>query len=186
MKRKKLIIKDHGLYLTIPGLIPFRTPAKVDITKVGETIVLAELRKNGITNFKIVETEDIISTQKLKNKQEEKIVKNNDSLEDLKNSINNIELLLRELLNRNSNVKDPSTEKIEALLNDFLLSNNKKVEKDKLIVKKSKVDEYVDDFIPEINIDKIKIKGSTAAEKVIKSEEDILKSVESLKTIKRS
>jgi len=180
MKKQKLIINSHGLFISIPGIPPFRTPAKVDITKIGEKIVMAELRRNGITNYRIIASEEEPRSIPLQiNKQEKNIV----SIEELKNSIEDMKLLLQSFLDKEPKKVEPSTEKIESILNDFLLSG-KKVEQDFITrKKKSKIDESVDDFIPEIDINKMTLKGSNS-ERVIKSDRNILKNAESLKSLK--
>ena len=182
MKKQKLIITSHGLFISIPGIPPFRTPAKVDITKIGEKIVTAELRRNGITNYRITTSEEEPKSIHLQiNKQE----KNNTTIEELKNSIEDMKLLLQSVLNKEPQKVEQSTEKIESILNDFLLSG-KKIEKEFEFTgtkKKSKIDESVDDFIPEIDINKMTLKGSSS-EKVIKSNRNILKNAESLKSLK--
>lgn len=182
MKKQKLIINSNGLFISIPGIPPFRTPAKVDITKVGEKIVRAELRKNGITNYKITPSEEEPKSIPLQiNKQE----KSNTSIEDIKKSIDNMMILLQSVLDKEPKKVEQSTEKIESLLNEFLLSG-KKVEKEFATAetkRRSKIDESVDDFIPEINIDKMSLKGGSS-EKVIKSDRNILKNAESLKSLK--
>ena len=50
----KLKIKDKGLMVEIPGLPPTRTPADIDISKLDLNLVITNLRKHGINNYKIV------------------------------------------------------------------------------------------------------------------------------------
>ena len=59
----KLLIKTKGMFINIPGLIPFRTPAEVDITKVNINLVISELKKNGIERYRII-SDDSISLEK--------------------------------------------------------------------------------------------------------------------------
>ena len=49
-----LKIKQKGLYIEIPGITPFRTPAHVNITHVSIHLVASKLQAQGISNFEIV------------------------------------------------------------------------------------------------------------------------------------
>jgi len=55
----KLTIKQAGLFLTLTGIKPFRTPAVVDISKVDLNTLRMELKQYGVINYEIVE--EIIS-----------------------------------------------------------------------------------------------------------------------------
>lgn len=178
--KKKLIIKEHGLYVIIPGLAPFRTPATINITKIDEKIVTAALRRDGITNYEIKTSNDEIIQE---NKKEYIVSNNTTSLDEIKNTLTNLELMVKQLI-LNKQESD-STGKIESLLTNFLVSGKKNdQEENSKKSKKSKIDETVDDFIPEININKIQMKGKTT-ETVIKSNNNFLNNAEKLKDIKK-
>jgi hypothetical protein len=51
----KLTIKQPGLFLTLTGLKPFRTPVVVDISKINLNTLRMELKQYGITNYEITE-----------------------------------------------------------------------------------------------------------------------------------
>ena len=74
----KLVIKQHGLFINIPSIPPFRTPAEVDISKVPINMVIGEMRKNGIYKYEI-KTKNIEllknTISKLVNKTEMKKIK---------------------------------------------------------------------------------------------------------------
>jgi hypothetical protein len=169
----KLIIKSKGLFINIPGLIPFRTPAIVDITKIHINIVISELKKNGIEKYYIISDETInkdIRLKKHKQPQREEIKNNNDdeilkTIKDQQKSILKIETLLQTFLNSDTNIK--LFEKKNNVENEF-----KKPKK--------KFEEPVEDFIPSIDLD-ITLKGSTASRKITNKTD--LSNTEELKNV---
>lgn len=138
----KLIISKPGLFLSIPGINPFRTPVEIDITKININIVISELKKNGIQNYKIISGE-------------EKIKKPN--ITDTSTS-NNLVIEHTEVLDKIDEIHEKITKKIESILSDFLNSHNQKIIIEKEVEQKSKkVTEIIeDDFIPTINLGKMK------------------------------
>lgn len=178
---KKLIIKEPGLFLRIPGMGDFRTPAEIDISKIDVNLVLAELRRNGISTYKIHSDEQTKSKNVNIQKKDIKDIRYEDILELMQkqqNSMGVIENLLKTMIT--TKTPEPSMDMITNLLNDFLQSDKTNTTE---IKKKSKIDESVDEFIPEININKMTLKGNNSS-KVIKSDRSILKNAESLKSLK--
>lgn len=51
----KLTIKQPGLFLTLTGIKPFRTPVVVDVSKINLNTLRMELRQYGVTNYEITE-----------------------------------------------------------------------------------------------------------------------------------
>lgn len=49
-----LKIKDKGLYVEIPNVTPFRTPAEVDISHTSMHLVASKLQAQGINQFEII------------------------------------------------------------------------------------------------------------------------------------
>ena len=141
---KKLLIKESGLFINIPGIPKFRTPAKIDISRVDENLIIAELKKHGVKTYQIFNEkyEEKPVVEKKKIVESIPIVNNyyiNSESENLKEDIKN---------------QQKSIDNIEKLLQEFLTSKpkiNKKIE-DK---KKIEIDEP-EDFIPAIDIGKIK------------------------------
>lgn len=179
---KKLIIKEPGLFLRIPGMGDFRTPAEIDISKIDINLVLAELRRNGISTYKIHSDEQNERKSINKQKTDTKDKKYEDLLQSIQKqqtTIGNIENLLKTMITTSRN-PEFSIDKITSLLNDFLQSDKTMTTETK---KKSKIDESFDDFIPEIDINKMTLKGSNS-ERVIKSDRNVLKNAESLKSLK--
>lgn len=51
----KLIIKTPGLTVDLTGITIFTTPADVDISKVDRDLVTAELKRQGVDSYEIIE-----------------------------------------------------------------------------------------------------------------------------------
>lgn len=56
---KKLIIKKPGIFMNIPGITPFRTPAKIDISKVDIKLIISCLNRNGISEYEVEDDEEV-------------------------------------------------------------------------------------------------------------------------------
>lgn len=138
---KILIVKTPGLFINIPGIPSFRTPARINVTKLDENIVIAELKKHGVKDFKINDEKTL----------KEKIVKKINDI--IKPGFNNEELLQR------MREHQSSIENIELLLKKFMESRTiGKTEEEKVEFKKPDFDDSVEDFIPSINLKNIKSK----------------------------
>jgi len=186
-KMVKLLIKTKGMFINIPGLIPFRTPAEVDITKVNINLVISELKKNGIEKYKII-SDDSISLEKTIDRM---IVKRNS----FRNNITEIKKIddSSEIL-KNIKNQQKSILKIEGLLEKFLNSDvltsktsyeRKRTEEEISFTKpKKKFDDSVDDFIPSINLENIKLKGTSSTRKITNKTD--LSNVEKLKNVSKN
>ena len=165
----KLVIKQHGLFINIPSIPPFRTPAEVDISKVPINMVIGEMRKNGIGKYTI-KTKDVellkSNISKLVNKSELQRIqvsyeKNGVTIKN--NLFTNDEIL--ELVKTQSG----TMKNIEDLLTKFLDTNQTKiieretriVEKDSENIKGKEKDDKVE-FIPTIDLSKMKVRGTSA------------------------
>jgi ABC-type Na+ efflux pump permease subunit len=183
-KMVKLLIKTKGMFINIPGLIPFRTPAEVDITKVNINLVISELKKNGIEKYKII-SDDSISLEKTIDRM---IVKRNS----FRNNITEIKKIddSSEILKN----QQKSILKIEGLLEKFLNSDvltsktsyeRKRAEEEISFTKpKKKFDDSVDDFIPSINLENINLKGTSSTRKITNKTD--LSNVEKLKNVSKN
>lgn len=165
MKQKiTLVINETGMILRIPGLFEIRTPAKIDISRSDINTVLSCLKQNGVEDFTIVSGNKVEepkkkTVKKERNSTEQKIVdqvltdfKNDKSTSsvDLDSRFNKIEILLLDLLSKQSSEKQVIVEKA-------------------IEVKKVKEDTTKADFIPSINLDRLVSKGDSA--KTIKGED---------------
>jgi len=173
----KIFIKSPGLFLNIAGKTPVRTPCKIDLKKVKPDVVLSELRRHGIVKYFLTGDEEFISK-----KESIKVKKNND-------------VQLVEILDEIKKNDNKLVSKIEEILNNFLKEGIKIDNKNEFRTeietpikkKRSKINEDVEDFIPEINVKNLKIKGSGTSEKVIKTDDNLKNNVEQLKNVmKRS
>lgn len=60
----KLVIRKPGFFINIPGITPFRTPAKIDISRIDIKLIISCLNKNGIIEYEI-EDEEIKPVSKI-------------------------------------------------------------------------------------------------------------------------
>lgn len=170
----KLIIKTKGLFINIPGVSPFRTPAEIDITKLNLNIITSELKKNGIARWKIISGEtEIIEPHPKKVK---------DTTSTTENIIN---------IDKQDEVLD-KLNKIEKRLNDFLNGDkfvlatvNNTINDNKQIKTKKVKEDEVDDFIPSINLNNLTLKGRKKVGTTIKEETNYQSSAENLKKYKK-
>ena len=58
MKKIKLTIRERGRFVEIPGLAAFRTPAKVDVTKINLSMLIQALHSCGINNYELISEDE--------------------------------------------------------------------------------------------------------------------------------
>jgi hypothetical protein len=147
---KKLKINQLGLFINIPGIASFRTPAIVDVTKINNETLMAELRKQGITNVKIYKdgSDEIIVGKKI-----------NKNLDTVKTEVVNI--LNIDTLNKISDeqkLHKEVMERIENLLIKFLESKET-LQPQEFKKGKKTIEEDLSEFIPSIDLENVKTKG---------------------------
>lgn len=164
-----LKIRDKGLYIEIPGALPTRTPADINISKCNISVVEAHLRKNGISNYQIVSVSNkpiITKSPTIKDSSiNQKIINQRFS---------NLERMMAQLLEKQQAISLQKREqitdkldKLESLSKKILKQEPRIIEKiDNKSEKKGtkiepKIEELDPEFIPSINISKMKIKGKT-------------------------
>lgn len=179
----KIIIKKPGKMLSVPGHFQVRTPCEIDVdenNKMNMSFLMAEFRKAGIVSYQIKGFDEKVPIQeKEKKKKKSKIFEQQKeileddkykqimvSMEDHSKSISRIEKLLKDFMEYGISVKKADEEIPEV---------KKK--------RKSKIDETVEEFIPQINLDNIQIKGSKTSEKVVKTKNDYKNDAEKLKKV---
>jgi len=159
----KLKIKDKGLMVEIPGLPPTRTPADIDISKLDLNLVITNLRKHGINNYKIVSVigdgieKTIVAPQVVKKKEVKslEVDKRFKKLEDMM-----IELLGRKIESKSDLSQEQITNKLDNL--------EKLIERQKYVVVPSTdsdepvIEELDERFIPEIDVGGMSLKGDTS------------------------
>ena len=175
---KKLVIKTKGLFIHIPGFASCRTPVSLDISEKSIGFITTELKKLGIDKFEIVDKNEVIASIEKQyktegntsedNKNFEKIIS---SIEDQKESINKIENLLRKFLETGLPIQTKDEKPSEEVA-----TKTKKIRK--------KIDETIEDFIPEIKIDNFKLKGLSNT-KNVQSEVDLSKRAKSLQDLNK-
>ena len=171
----KLIIKKKGLFISIPGITEFRTPAEIDITNINLGLVIAALSKTGVITYQI-QTKDTDSLKDklsllFKKKENISIITEKDNI--------TIDTRSDEILNLVKNQAE-TIKNIEGLLSNFLSSDYKDKGSSEESKKIKKIEE-VEEFIPTINISKTKIKGSSTSS--IKTKSNFSKAAENLSTI---
>jgi hypothetical protein len=168
--KKILIIRERGHLIEIPGMAPFRTPAKVDISKGDIIMIIGYLKVCDITDFEIIasnkglkerytakdfNTEDVKKSVKKKKKKPDKV---------LENRIDRLEKIMNTASEKS---KDDSSKKVEQTTNQMEQFQKRVLDaiqniNIKNINPKSVMDELEDEmepFIPEIDIKGMTLKG---------------------------
>jgi len=167
-----LKIKQKGLYIELPGLLPTRSPADIDITRCNLSTVDVYLRKNGITNYEISSSDDQIVKQK-----ELKIEDSSIDQKVINKRFSKLEKMVTQLLEKEqahpSKNREQITDKLDKIeiLTKKILHKEPQVVKETIKTKKFKepeIEELDDIFIPAINTSKMKLKG--ASKKTVKRE----------------
>jgi len=166
-----LRVKEKGHLIEIPGMSPFRTPADVDVSRIGIRTVIGHLQVCGITDYEVVavgpkgdrevyKQEDFAPKKKKKkvDPYKKQIEGRFDKLEKM------ISMLFNREIKRNENSnKEQITEKLDQLerISQEIL---KKQKIDGVVYQDSKKKDDEDDlaFIPEVDTKGLKLKSSSA------------------------
>jgi hypothetical protein len=146
----KLSIKKPGQYLKLPGMADLRTPVDIDISGKDLVLIIAELRRQSITDFTIQSHDNIPQKKKKQKNKPTKIIKEPESNVD--NRLNMIESLLKKLINK-PNVIEKTKEIITKVVDH----------KDKIIDE----DDDNEIFIPTVNTDHLKADPISIEERTI-------------------
>ena len=169
-----LKIMEVGHTIEIPGLRVVRSPVKLDISKVGISIVLTCLKKSGIERYEIVSKtlkgkkkiytqKDFIDAEKIE-------IKKDDTNSKINKLENMIELLLTRELSKSSIDKEQINNKLDNLEN-IIKSGIQGVDKNTMInsiLKEESEIEDVDSFIPEVDISDMKLNSDNI--KIVKQD----------------
>jgi len=176
-----LKILQKGLYVEIPGTLPTRTPAEIDISKCNLSMVDMYLRKSGISNYQILSS---VVDEPIKLKPP--IMKDSSIDQQVINKrFSNLEKMLAQLVENQLVNKPKNSEQITDKLNKLEELSNKILKKKPEVVnqvvqvsnKKAngkrfedepEIEELTSKFIPEIDITNMKMKGG--AKKTIKQD----------------
>jgi len=172
-----LKVKEKGHLLNIPGMIPVRSPVEINISKFNVDLVITSLRKQGIKNYEITESDDT-SDKKIERKQPAEIVVKEDKFyrEEINKKFTNLENMISELVkNRTGNTnenKEQITDKLDTL--ELLTRHLLNKQRDDILEEKLSKDEpeieELDKFIPKVNIKRMELKGKTT-KTIIKQDE---------------
>lgn len=90
MLKRFLVIFDVGYFLCLPGGLQFRTPARIDISRLNLDEVILELRKTGVGNYRIEVTDN--SNRKISDSSAVRT----DLVDEVKHRLDKIEELLKQ------------------------------------------------------------------------------------------
>ena len=167
MKKIKLIIKERGRFVEIPGLAAFRTPAVVNVSKIKLANLVQALHSCGINNYELVSGDATYTQDDFKT-----VEKKEDS--NLDNRLDKMEALLVQLISNGRGQKVASSEQITnrlARIERALKKGSKVIYKE--TSKESPIVEELDDqFIPTIDVSEMQISGNTSdiVEKTMKKD----------------
>jgi len=171
-----LKIKEKGLYIEIPGITPFRTPAEVNITHVSIPLVASKLQSQGIFKYEIISdtkgkekkytNKDFVKKKRIENSPEERI----SALENLilnlidkipSNQNNNEEQINKKLDQIEKLIKKQPKQKIVKWTPDpeFITKDKDVIKKNSNLKTNPEIEEI---FIPTVNVDVMKIKGDSS------------------------
>jgi len=159
MKNIKLTIREKGRYVEIPGIAAFRTPAKVDVTKVKLSLLIQSLHSCGVNNYELVSSDSKGKT--IYTEEDFKLPEKKEKDSKIDNRLDRMETLLLKLLSKGTGKKVNSSEQITNRLNriEHLLKKGSQVIR---VTGDAPVIEELDDqYIPEIDVSDMTISGRT-------------------------
>ena len=151
------------LFRSIPGLSAFRTPAKVDVTKINLSILIQALHSFGINNYEFISEDEKGKTVYVGKDPITKLPEKKQKEPELGNRLDRMEDLLLKLVSNGTGQKVTSSEQITNRLSRI----ERMLKKGSKIIYKSGskdtpiVEELDDQFIPEIDISDMQISGKT-------------------------
>jgi len=177
----KLKVKQKGYFLEIPGFLPVRTPTEIDITNGNIPLIISYLKKNGIVQYQIISENE--KTKEKEIIQEVNLAEKKGKLT-IDKKINKLENLLMKFIEKQSEKTVDNSEQItkkleklevltEKLLSKQIVSPIKETKEIKKENKKPDIEELGLQFIPEIDIKNIEVKGNSNQE-IIEQEKDDL------------
>lgn len=177
--------------LEIPGLAPFRTPADIDVSRIGIRKVIGHLQVNGIIDYEIIAVspqgdKEVYNQEDFAPEKKKKKKKIDPYRKQIEGRFDKLEKMISMLFNREMKGKEDSnkeqiTEKLERLerISQEILKKHKFNGIIYGDVKKR--DEDVEDsFIPEIDIDSLKLRSSSVKSVKQDQKEEIVNAADSL------
>jgi uncharacterized protein YfkK (UPF0435 family) len=176
----KLNVKERGYMIEIPGITPFRSPAKIDISNVKLPLVVKTLNNLGVQNYEITALENGKTKIYTKKDFEKPKKEKTEDLSKINKRFNKIEEILYSLVKKQSNTS-PSEEQITNKLEALEELSKRILEKESVRevvytsssdIKEGPIVEELDEdtFIPDIDLSEMKLRGSSS-EKIGKTED---------------
>jgi len=187
MNKLKLIIKEKGRYIEIPGISSFRTPAEVDVTKVKLSILIQSLHSCGVTNYEIVSTDK--KGKRIYTEEDFKEPKKDLKTDEVNNRLDRLEDLLIKLVSKGTSQKSNNSEQITNRLNRIermIRTGQKVVYRETPADGTPLVEELEDQFIPDINVSEMSISGKTTEVVEKKSSKEIDDAVDLLSSLTKN
>jgi hypothetical protein len=176
-----LKITEKGHYIDLPGMAPFRTPANINVSKIPLNVLIMKLKVYDITGYEIVSK---LGDQKIVYKKEElEKIKEKDLNKIDKKFTKHFDKRLNKLENMIKGLMKPQPKpEVNINLNKEQIKNVVSELLDQPINKKLEIEEE-DMFIPPVNIDGMKLKGSEHT--IIKQDENLEDSADLLSEIQK-
>ncbi len=179
-----LKITEKGHFITLPGMAPFRTPANINVSKIPLNVLIMKLKVYDIHEYEIVSE---LGDQKIVYKKEElEKIKEKDLNKIDKKFVKYFDKRLNKLENMIKNLVVPyEKSEVNINLNKEQIKNVIAEMLDQPIKKEFDVEELEEDemFIPPVNIDGMKLKGSEHT--IIKQKENLEASADLLSEIQK-
>lgn len=145
----ELIIKKGGYYIELPGIAPFRTPVRVNISKLNIKEVKTMLRGQGVEEYEIIRGKDKSvkkATKKLSVSSDGVSETNIVDFKELHKRFDNLEKILQKFID-----KKPEVHEVRTIIKEVIGEETKPSE------------DEIDDlgqFIPEVDTEGMKIRTS--------------------------
>lgn len=165
MVKVKIIIREKGRFVKLPGRAPFRTPAEIKVSENKLRSVIQVLHSCGITNYEVDSTtkniQGVVNLPGKKSKIDERLER--------------MENLLLTLISKEPDEKDDSSEQITNRLSsiEHMLKKERKIVYKETANSTPVVEELEDQYIPGINVSEMKISGKTTEVVEKKSSKDV-------------
>lgn len=182
MKKVKLIIREKGRYVELPGVPPFRSPAKVDVTKIKLSLLVQALHSCGVSNYELISSDHKEET----NLEEDfKFPEKNENNNRLSKKLDGVTDLLVKLISKGSGKKVNNSEQITNRLNRIESMLKQGVKNIHVSNEDPVLEEPNDQYIPEIDVSEMQIKGKTSDVVDQRNEKEIDAAVDLLSSLTR-
>jgi len=185
-----LKIRDRGHIIAIPGVAPFRTPAKIDVTVADIRTIIGHLKVCGVEEYEIIAHNERGDKEVYKKedfelpKKEGKEVEKINYQKQIDKRFNKLEKMIAKLASKNSgnqgNNKEQITNKLEKLeliaqkiLDEATTKEVLYMKTPGQIIKDDNIEDLEDAYIPEVDVSDMKMVSSGV--QTLKQDDDDLK-----------